>query len=130
MILYESKNGKVEWLENDKIIIKTFSGYITGDDMKNAFNAGLEKMKASGGIKWLSDNRGLPTYKSEDIEWINNDWFPKMLKIGWKYWALVEPKSSVGQLVMDKFKFYTEHGIILQVFHTVEDALVWLKKQK
>ena len=78
MILYESKNGKVEWLEIDKTVVKTFSGFITGDDMKNAFESGYKKMKETGGTKWLSDNRGLPTYKSEDVDWINNQWYIKV----------------------------------------------------
>lgn len=129
MILYESKSGKVEWLEKEKIVVKTFSGYITGDELRDAFKSGYHKMKETGGVKWLSDNRGLPTYRIEDVDWINNEWFPRMLKIGWKYWALIEPESNVGLLVMKKFKFFTDQGIQLNVFNSVKDGVRWLDKQ-
>ncbi|MCB1192113.1 MAG: hypothetical protein H7A23_12315 [Leptospiraceae bacterium] len=61
------------------------------------------------------------------MTWINEDWFPRTLKAGWKYWALVEPESAVGAMVMKQFSFYTERGIELQVFKSIEDGLAWLK---
>jgi hypothetical protein len=130
MLLYESKNGTVQWLNNERTVLKTFSGFIHGEELRAAFNAGYEQLKKYRGTKWLSDNRGLPTYKAEDIEWINTDWFPRMLKAGWKYWALVEPKTNVGLLVMKKFQFYVDQGIELEVFTTVEEALEWLKTRR
>ena len=36
-------------------------------------------------------------------EWINHDWFPRMLAVGWKYWALLEPETAIGAMTMKKF---------------------------
>ena len=130
MILHESKNAKVEWIESDRIILKAFKSFIQGDELKSAFNAGYEKLKNEKGTKWLSDNRGIPVYKAEDVKWINEDWFPRILKAGWKYWALVEPETAVGAMVMKQFTFYIEKGITLQVFHSIEKAQAWLKSCK
>lgn len=126
MVLHESPNAKVEWLEAEKVILKKFTGFIHDQELRSAFNAGYEKLQQEHGTKWLSDNRGLPVYKHEDTEWINNDWFPRMLKAGWKYWALVEPESAIGAMTMKNFKFYVERGIVLQTFKSVEEALQWL----
>ncbi len=128
MILHESKNAKVEWLEKEKVILKTFQGFIQGEELQSAFNAGLEKLKQEHGYKWLSDNRGLPVYKAEDVKWINEDWFPRSLKSGWKYWGLIEPKTAIGAIVMKQFTFYIEKGITMEVFHSIEDGLSWLSK--
>ncbi len=131
MILYTTKNGQVEWLETDKVVVKTFSGFIYGDEMQNAFNAGLEAVKKNRGSKWLSDNRGLKPYRQEDIKWINEVWFPQMLKAGWKYWAVLEPENILGQASMKNFlDHYQQMGITLRVFHTMEDGLAWLKSVK
>ena len=131
MILYTTKNGQVEWLETDKIVVKTFSGFIYGDEMQNAFNAGLEAVKKNRGSKWLSDNRGLKPYRQEDVKWINDIWFPQMLKAGWKYWAVLEPENILGQVSMKNFlDFYQQMGITLRVFHTMEDALAWFRSMK
>lgn len=127
MILHTSPHAHVEWFEKEKVVFKRFSGFIYGEELYSAFNSGYEQLKKAKGNKWLSDNRGLPVYKQEDITWINEDWFLRMLKAGWKYWALVEPEAVLGQMVMKKFTFYTEHGITLQVFNSIEDGLAWLK---
>lgn len=126
MILHKSPNAEVKWLEREKIVLKRFTGFIHGDELRSAFNSGYEQLKQENGNKWLSDNRGLPVYKQEDIEWINEDWFLRMLKAGWKYWALVEPESAIGLMVMKKFAFYTDQGIILQVFKNTEEGFAWL----
>ncbi len=126
MILHKSPNAHVEWFEKEQVVLKKFTGFIHGDELHSAFNAGYEQLKKANGNKWLSDNRGLPVYKQEDIEWINHKWFPKMLNIGWKYWALVEPESAIGLMVMKKFAFYTDQGIILQVFKNTEESFAWL----
>lgn len=126
MILHDSANAKIEWLEDKKIVLKRFTGFIHDEELYAAFNAGYEKIKAENGCKWLSDNRGLPVYKQADIVWINEDWFPRMLKTHWKYWALVEPESKVGVMTMSKFKFYTDHGIVLEIFKSIKEGLNWL----
>jgi hypothetical protein len=126
MILHKSSNAQVEWFEKEKVVLKRFTGFIHGDELHSAFNSGYEQLKKENGNKWLSDNRGLPVYKQEDIDWINNDWFLRMLNAGWKYWALVEPESAIGLMVMKKFVFYTDQGIILQVFKNTEEGFAWL----
>jgi hypothetical protein len=126
MIIYQGKNSEIEWLEAHKTILKTFSGFIMGYELHEAFNAGYTQLKNTGGKKWLSDNRKLPVYRQEDITWINEEWFPRMLDIGWKYWALLEPESHTGAFVMKKFQFYIDKGITLQTFTSMEEALAWL----
>ncbi|MEY3218925.1 MAG: hypothetical protein RIT27_282 [Pseudomonadota bacterium] len=126
MILHQSTHAEVKWLEKERVVFKKFTGFIYGEELHSAFNSGYEQLKKSKGYKWLSDNRGLPVYKQEDIEWINNDWFPRMQKAGWKYWALIEPETSLGHITMKKFAFYSERGIVVQVFKNIEEGLAWL----
>lgn len=127
MIVYKSKKAQVEWLEQENVVAKTFFDFIYGDDMKGAFNAGLNALIQHQSCKWLSDNRSLQPYRKIDVTWINEDWFPRMLKAGWKYWALVEPENALGQLSMTRFvDFNRQKGITLQIVHSVDDGLTWL----
>jgi len=128
MILYESKMAKVEWLEKQKIVTKAFLGFIYGEDMQKAFDAGAEALKKNKGTKWLSDNSKLQPYRQEDMKWINEDWFPRVLASGWKYWAVIEPENILGQLSMKTFiEAYQKNGITLKIFRTVAEALAWLE---
>jgi hypothetical protein len=85
-------------------------------------------MKSQNGKKWLSDNANLIVYKAEDINWINEDWLPRMLKVGWKYWAVIEPVHATGNVSMMSFlDYYKKQGITLKIFHNMEDALAWIQ---
>lgn len=126
IVLHQSEHAEVKWLAREKIVLKRFTGFLYGDELRSAFNSGYEQIKKENGNKWLSDNRGLPVYKPEDIVWINEDWFPRMQNTPWKYWALVEPESAIGLMVMKKFAFFSDRGITLQVFKSTEEGLAWL----
>jgi hypothetical protein len=127
IIIHQSEKATIEWFEKEKIIRKTFQGFIVGEEMRNAFNAGLNKLKSSKGCKWLSDNRFVKVYKQEDSEWINQVWFTEALKTGWRYWAVLEPADYYSQLSIKRFiKTFEEQGIILKVFTEMEEAMSWL----
>ena len=101
---------------------------MTGKEKEDLFLGGYEKMKKEGGCKWLSDNRKLRPWTTEDVQWINGVWLPKMLAAGWKYWAVVEPETALGNLSMRNFLgFYAEKGLEVQIFHSVEAAKEWMR---
>jgi len=128
MMLYDSPTCSVEWLEEGKILLKTMKGFVFGDETRKLFNAGYEKVLKEGGSKWLSDNRNLKPWKQEDVAFINEDWLPRMLKAGWKYWAIIEPEDTMGNLSMKNFiDLYQEQGLELKFFHNLEDAKAWLE---
>ncbi|MDO1446432.1 hypothetical protein Q0590_09245 [Rhodocytophaga aerolata] len=127
-IIHQSDKAKIEWIEEGKIVRKTFTGFIIGEEMKAAFNAGLACLQKNKGRKWLSDNRYVKVYKQEDSDWINNVWFPQTKKAGWKYWAVLEPKDFYGQMSMNRFiKDFAQQGIILKIFHEMDQAVEWLQ---
>jgi len=130
MIIHESPNSQLEWLEKGSILRKTFRGFVLGEELRTTFQTGYEKVKSEKGCKWLSDNRFLDVYTQEDIEWINTIWLTNMIDLGWKYWAILEPEELIGQLTMEEFKdFYAEKGILLKVFHSMQEAEEWLENQ-
>ena len=127
-VIHQSAKAKIEWIGEGKIVRKTFSGFIMGEEMKAAFNAGLTCLQKNKGCKWLSDNRYVKVYKQEDSEWINTIWFPQTKRAGWKYWAVLEPKDFYGQMSMNKFiKDFAGQGITLKVFNEMDQAIEWLQ---
>lgn len=122
------KNCKADWEPNGKVLVKTMLGFTTGKEKEDLFLTGYEKVKKENGKKWLSDNRKLKPWSQDDIKWINEVWFVKMMSAGWKYWAIVEPESIVGNMSMKNFiEFYKEKGLEVKIFNTLETALEWLR---
>lgn len=127
-LIYDSEGGKIEWLSNGKVLVKTIKSFIRDQELRDFFNAGYEQVKKQNGKKWLSNNANLIVYKADDIDWINEDWLPRMLKAGWKYWAVIEPTKATGNVSMMSFlEFYKKQGITLKIFHTMEDAVAWIR---
>src|SRR3954465_10402185 len=75
------------------IVHHHLTNLIDSDHMRTVLYTGIDLLTKYGACKWLSDNRFMNPHAEEDADWINNDWFPKVLAAGWKYWALVVPES-------------------------------------
>jgi hypothetical protein len=110
-----------------KIVHHVFHKYIYGEEFRNVLLKGLEIFKQNSAQKWLSDDRKNSALPKEDGEWSVNEWAPKVIDAGWKYWAIVMPDKTVGQLNMQRFiDSYKEQGVTIQIFDDPAEALKWL----
>ena len=110
------------------IVHHQFKKYVYGDDLKTVLNQGCDQMRTNGATKWLSDDRNNSALRSEDTEWVQNDWTPRVLAAGWKYWAIVLPQNVIGQMNMKRFiDLSAETGVKVQVFDNPDEALRWLE---
>ncbi len=47
----------------------------------------------------------------------------------WKYWAIVQPESAIGQLNIKRLaRQRMEQGVMTKFFSDPEEAMVWLVK--
>jgi hypothetical protein len=105
-----------------------FKRPISGEDFRAVLNTGLQIMEEYGAIRWLSDDRENSALSEEDTDWAQNDWFPRVLKVGWQQWAIVLPESVIGQMNMQMFiDQQTSAGVDVQVFSDPDEALTWLE---
>jgi hypothetical protein len=113
-----------------KIVHHKFHKFIHGPAFRDVLNTGVGILKKHGARKWLSDDRNNSALPQEDLKWARTEWFPRTVKAGWKYWALVQPEKIVGQMNMKRVvKDYSEKGVIVQVFLDPEEAMTWLEAQ-
>jgi hypothetical protein len=110
-----------------KIVHHTFHQPIGGDEFRSILNMGAETLREHGASKWLSDDRNNASLSQEDTDWSINDWFPRSVQAGWKYWALVVPPNILAQLNLKEFvDLYYEKGLRIMVFTEPEEAMEWL----
>ena len=113
-----------------QIVHHEFKKFIYGKEFRSILEKGLEIFKKQGARKWLSDDRANSALPTDDVQWAQNDWFPRVLGAGWKYWAIVLPEKVVGQMNMQRFiQPYSEQGLTVQVFKDPEEAMKWLASQ-
>ncbi|HRF94498.1 MAG TPA: hypothetical protein PLZ51_04870, partial [Aggregatilineales bacterium] len=101
--IIDNPHVKLFYHQDTKIVHHIYGPTIGGDFLQEELNAGVDLLKKYGAIKWLSDNRELEEHTREDTDWINNDWLPRAIATGWKYWALVVPNSFMARVNMIEF---------------------------
>jgi hypothetical protein len=111
-----------------KIVHHKIKKWIAGDNLRNLLNKGYEVIKKNNAQKWLSDDRNNSVLNPDDEKWAKTDWFVRMLKVGWKYWAIVLPEKVVGQMNIKRFsEDYSKAGITAKLFSDPDEALKWLE---
>jgi hypothetical protein len=113
---------------NDKIVHHTFHRDLDSAHLRLVLNTGIELFETHGANKWLSDNRAIDPHSEEDTLWINQEWLPRVIKAGWKYWALVVPHDAKARMNMVEFvgSFY-DQGVRVMVFTDLAPAMEWLR---
>lgn len=119
------------WYHDDeKIVHHKFHKFIYGQQFRDVLENGLKIFKEEGASKWLSDDRENSALPAEDGAWAMNDWSPRVLDAGWKYWAIVLPEKNIGQMNMQQFiDSYSPLGLTVRVFSDPDEALKWLESQ-
>ena len=113
-----------------KIIHHTFHKFTQGQNFRDGLDAGAKLLEEKKVKKWLSDDRKNSVIVKEDMNWGATVWRPRVIKAGWKYWALVFPEKAIGQLNMKQIiKEYADTGVTAQIFNNPDEALTWLEAQ-
>lgn len=96
-------------------------------EFQRLLGTGAEYMEKNMATKWLSDDSDLVALAKEDNKWGDDVWAPRVIKAGFKYWAVVMPKSALGSLMLKRFvNEYRERGVTVEAFDSVDDAIAWL----
>jgi hypothetical protein len=128
IVVLENDCVTMRYHEDSGILEHRFHKHMWGAKFREALDKGLEVLKAHGGSKWLSDDRCNAALPQDDTNWALNDWFPRVMKAGWKYWAIVLPEHVIGQMNMKRFiATYSAKGVTTRIFDDPVAAMEWLK---
>lgn len=130
IVIADNEQITVWYYPDKKIIHHKMHKYTHHENFREALMAGAEAMEKYKACKWLSDDRNNPVLNPEDQEWGIKVWQPKVLKAGWKYWAIVTPERIVAKLRMQKLaEMYSNLGVTVQLFTDLDEAMKWLESQ-
>ena len=134
----EQRMAETELINNENMALwyDPVSKYIHHKIKKSLPKGAFEELLSTGAgylekhgmKKWLSDDSNVVAITKEDSEFGDNVWAPRVIKAGFKYWAVVMPTSAMGSLQINRFvKEYRERGVTVEVFNSVDDARKWLE---
>ena len=124
----DNPNISMWYYPESKILHHQIHRFFYGKEWRDSLDRGVEVFQKYGAQKWLSDDREVTALTKEDLEWGETDWFPRVAKCGWKYWAIIMPEKVVGQMTIKKLADkYSAQGVKTRVFSSPDDAKTWLE---
>jgi hypothetical protein len=119
------------WYHPDGMVIHhQIHKFMVAGVFERLLSTGADLMETHGAVKWLSDDRNNVVISPEDLRWSDTVWAPRVLKAGFKYWAIVVPSQAVAELQMKALRAKRRaQGIEVEMFETVEEAMAWLNSR-
>jgi hypothetical protein len=130
-VVLDNENITVWYYPQKKIIHHEFHKFTQGRTFQEALSKGAATLEKNKAKKWLSDDRKNSVLTLDDTKWTASFWRPRVIKAGWKYWAIVLPEKAVGQMVMQRIiKEYADTGVTVKIFSDSVKAMTWLEAQQ
>jgi hypothetical protein len=132
MVYLDTPNALVQWDSFTRCVVLEWRDFAYGDEYRTALNKAIQALEEKQSNKFLSDSRRMKAIPQEDQEWLLKDWVPRATKAGLKHLAIVLPKSTLGQMTLQRLaqagpdkRFISNDGT--SYFEMLEDAKRWLR---
>ncbi|WP_324671568.1 hypothetical protein [Hymenobacter sp. GOD-10R] len=90
----------------------------------------LVQLEQKSWHKLLGDQRSLPVFSTENQAWILLDWFPRAVRSGLRYGAIVSPQNVMVRLEMAALiRELNTYPLTYQLFSDEAAAISWLAEQ-
>ena len=130
MFSFKIPNLSIRWDEELGSILMEWTGFIQGEDFKQAVNQGLELLIAKKGRKWLADLSKMEVIAQADQRWLDEEWFPRAAQVGVKYIAMIRPAKVLSQMSVKRVTGKAgELEMETAYFDSPEKAKEWLKSK-
>ncbi|WP_005034345.1 hypothetical protein [Holophaga foetida] len=127
MTIIDNPNITLWFHPETKIVHHQIHKYTSGSLLRDALTKGAELLEKHQACKWLSDDRLSGPVAPEDKDWNAVNWVPRVIKAGWKYWAIVTPDKVVAQMNLRRLQEeFARSGVTVKTFTDPEAAMHWL----
>ena len=118
----------VKWDSASQAAHMEWQGWARPAEFQAANDALIQAITDHRGTKVLGDSRQIKVIQKTDQEWVNGDWFPRILAAGLTRMALVLPASGLAKMNIDDLVGRVADRLDVAYFATLEDARMWLAR--
>jgi hypothetical protein len=117
----------VTWDPEHGAVCIEWQSWASSAEFVAALDAGLLCLTEHRGSRFLADCTAMKAVKQFDQEWLDQDWFPRVLALGLRRMAVVTPKSGLVRMnVKDMMARVPATKLEVAHFATVAEAKEWL----
>jgi hypothetical protein len=126
MIYFENSSATVEWDETIQAPILTRRTFAKGEMYREPNNKVIELLQEKKAHKLLTDALLADITENADMEWLTNDWVPRVMKTGLRWMAVVMPSKVIVEMQISRAG-KSRTGYESKFFEDMEQAKQWLK---
>lgn len=124
--LYKDKFIEIYYDESNKWVYNNWQDYQDMNSIINGGNKMIELIKQYHCHLVLNDNRLVKGTWTFALDWINNDWFPRLLGAGVNRFALIQSPDIFSRFSADRVA-KDDPSDVYRVFGSEESAINWLR---
>lgn len=129
MIIAENEYVTLRYVESQNYLYHTVHRPVDETVFMASLDSGVDFMHQHHVQKWLSDDRLNGPFSETFSQWAINDWIPRSIQAGWKYWANVVPVEIKAAGTLGPFiEVLYDMGLRMMVFSKLEEAQTWIVK--
>jgi len=115
----------------EKVVHHKIKKYMPAEHFRAFLTKGADAFEKYRCQKWLSDDRANAVVPQGIADFGEKVWTPRMVKAGFKWWAIIMPDMATGKLSMRAFiDAYRKVGVTVEIFGDEQSALTWLRNAK
>ena len=118
----------VKWDRKSQAAHMEWQGWAKPAEFMAANDALVRAIQDHHGTKLLGDSRKIKVMNQESQDWVNRDWFPRILAAGLTRMALILPASGLAKMNIDDMVSRVADRLDVAYFATLEEARAWLAR--
>ena len=129
--ILDNDYATVYCLPDDRIVYHRFKQFAEGDNFRNVITRAADAFEKYQCTMYLSDDTKIGVYNSEDTNWGEIHFTPRLVKAGWTHWVIMSPERVAGKIrlktVIEHFKSF---GVQVDVYDDVDKGYEFLTSNK
>lgn len=116
----------VRWDTRSQAAHMEWQGWAAPAEFRAANDALVQAIQDHHSSRVLGDSRQIKVIQKTDQDWVNGDWFPRILEAGLTRMALVIPVSGLAKMNIDDLVGRVANRLDVAYFATLDEARTWL----
>lgn len=110
-------------------VVLRWLGYVTSPEFRALSWRGLDLLKEHRVDRILMDTTHLPIIGEDDQKWVNDEFIPHGLSVGFRICAMVNSRFYFNRVAVDNVvRRMAPHEQVVEYFESAESAKEWLRR--
>jgi hypothetical protein len=125
----DSKTYEIFYNKELKAVVMRWEGYANSQQFREGTELMLKTLTENQADKVLADIEDMVLIGTQDQKWLDNEFLPRAIEMGFKALAIVRPKAYFNKVAVESVSYKVdEEKLKISFFDGLGKAKEWLKE--